>query len=129
MESSAMVEPLTILIAEDEAMVRMVEAETLRDAGFEIREARDGASALEILKSDAKVDLLITDIKMPGMNGYQLVEAGTQLRPGLKVILITGYAQDPLPADLAHAGIKVIYKPFDIDVLPQLAKQVLKVGG
>ena len=129
MESSAAAEPFTILIAEDEAMVRMVEAETLRDAGFEIREARDGVAALEILKSDAKVDLLITDIKMPGLNGYQLVEAGIELRPDLKVILITGYAQDPLPLGIAMAGVKVIYKPFDIDVLPTLARQVLKVGG
>jgi CheY-like chemotaxis protein len=117
----------TILIAEDEAMVRMVEAETLRDAGYDIKEARDGAAALEILKSDARVDLLITDIKMPGMSGYQLVEAGTQLRPGLKVILITGYAQDPLPSGMANAGVRVVYKPFDIDVLPALARQVL--GG
>lgn len=129
MESSGAAEPVTILIAEDEAMVRMVEAETLRDAGFEIREARDGAAALEVLKSDAKVDLLITDIKMPGMNGYQLVEAGIALRPSLKVILITGYAQDPLPPAMATAGIKVVYKPFDIDVLPALARQVMQIGG
>jgi CheY-like chemotaxis protein len=125
MESKSGPRAPTILIAEDEAMVRMVEAETLRDAGFDIREARDGIAALEILKSDATVDLLITDIKMPGLNGYQLVEAGIELRPGLKVILITGYAQDPLPASMAHAGVKVIYKPFDIDVLPSLARQVL----
>jgi len=125
MESSAAGNEITILIAEDEAMVRMVEAETLRDAGYTVREARDGLAALEILKSDARVDLLITDIKMPSMNGYQLVEAGAQLRPGLKVILITGYAQDPLPPTMALAKIKVVYKPFDIDVLPALAKQVL----
>lgn len=128
MESSSAVDAATILIAEDEAMVRMVEAETLRDAGYNICEARDGAAALEVLKSDAKVDLLITDIKMPGLSGYQLVEAGTALRPGLKVILITGYAQDPLPPKLASAGVKVIYKPFDIDALPSLARQVLGGG-
>jgi len=128
MESSAAVEAATILIAEDEAMVRMVEAETLRDAGYNICEARDGTAALEILKSDAKIDLLITDIKMPGLNGYQLAEAGAQLRPKLKVILITGYAQDPLPAGMALAGVKVIYKPFDIDALPVLAKQALAIA-
>jgi CheY-like chemotaxis protein len=124
-----MAEAATILIAEDEAMVRMVEVETLRDAGYDIREARDGAAALEILRSDAKIDLLITDIKMPGISGYELVEAGTNMRPGLKVILITGYAQDPLPPRMARVGVKVIYKPFDIDVLPQIAKQVLQGGG
>lgn len=116
----------TILIAEDEAMVRMVEAETLRDAGYTIREARDGSSALEVLRSDAKIDLLITDIKMPGLSGYQLAEAGMALRPELKVILITGYAQDPVPPGIATAGIKIVYKPFDIDVLPALANQVLQ---
>lgn len=129
MESSAVDDVTTILIAEDEAMVRMVEAETLRDAGYDIREAKDGVEALEILRSDAKIDLLITDIKMPRMNGYQLAEAGTQLRPGLKVILITGYAQDPLPQGMALAGVKVVYKPFDIDALPVLAKQVLATKG
>jgi CheY-like chemotaxis protein len=109
-------------------MVRMVEAETLKDAGFAICEARDGAAALEVLQSGQRVDLLITDIKMPGLSGYQLVEAGLGLRPDLKVILITGYAQDPLPTKVAAAGIKVIYKPFDIDVLPSLAKQVLNLS-
>ena len=127
MDSSAVDEPATILIAEDEAMVRMVEVETLREAGYNIREAKNGAEALEVLKSDARVDLLITDIKMPGINGYQLAEAGAQLRPQLKVILITGYAQDPLPSRMERAGVRVVYKPFDIDVLPSLAKQVL--GG
>ncbi len=125
MESASMAEGATVLIAEDEAMVRMVEAETLRDAGFAICEARDGTAALEVLKSDVRVDLLITDIKMPGLSGYQLAEAGMALRPNLKVILITGYAQDPVPAGITTAGIKIVYKPFDIDVLPTLAKQVL----
>ncbi len=121
-----MADKASILIAEDEAMVRMVEAETLRDAGYEICEARDGTAALDVLKSDARVDLLITDIKMPGLSGYQLAEAGMALRPNLKVILITGYAQDPVPPGIVSAGIKIVYKPFDIDVLPKLAEEVLR---
>jgi CheY-like chemotaxis protein len=115
-----------ILVAEDEAMVRMIAVETLRDAGFEVLEARDGQEALDLLKSEAKVDLLISDIKMPRMNGYQLVEAGTSLRPQLKVLLMTGYAQDPIPENMARAGIRVLYKPFNVDELPVWAERALK---
>lgn len=126
MRSASMADKATILIAEDEAMVRLVEAETLRDAGYAICEARDGTAALEVLRSDRPIDLLITDIKMPGLSGYQLAEEGMKLRPTLKVILITGYAQDPVPAGIVTAGIKIVYKPFDIDVLPRLAEEVLR---
>ncbi len=118
--------PRTVLIAEDEAMVRLVVAETLRDAGYDVLEACDGKQALEILKTDAKIDLLVSDMKMPGLNGYQLVEAGTQLRPALKVLLMTGYAQDPIPDAMVKAGINVLYKPFNIDQLPSLAERILK---
>ncbi len=118
--------PRTVLIAEDEAMVRLVVAETLRDAGYDVLEACDGTQALEILKTDAKIDLLVSDMKMPGLNGYQLVEAGTQLRPALKVLLMTGYAQDPIPDAMVKAGINVLYKPFNIDQLPSLAERILK---
>jgi CheY-like chemotaxis protein len=119
-------EPWIILVAEDEAMVRMIAVETLRDAGLEVLEARDGLEALDLLKTGAKVDLLISDIKMPRMNGYQLVEAGTTLRPHLKVLLMTGYAQDPVPETLTRAGIRVLYKPFNVDELPVWAERALK---
>jgi CheY-like chemotaxis protein len=117
----------TILIAEDEAMIRLIVAETLRDAGYKVREAADGQEALDILKRDASIDLLVSDMKMPGLNGYQLVEAGTTLRPDLKVLLMTGYAQDPVPESMTQAGVRVLYKPFDINELPFLAKAILKV--
>ena len=106
-------------------MVRMIAAETLRDAGYEVFEAADGVEALELLKSGARVDLLISDVKMPRMNGYQLVEAGTALRPGLKVLLMTGYAQDPIPETMTRAGIRVLYKPFNVDELAVWAQRAL----
>lgn len=115
-----------ILIAEDAAMVRMVAAETLQDAGYAVMEAVDGRAALEVLQSDAKIDLLVSDVKMPGLNGYQVAEAGLQLRPDLKIVLMTGYAQDPMPAQISHAGIRVIYKPFNLDQLTQVADAILK---
>jgi CheY-like chemotaxis protein len=117
---------LTVLLAEDEAMVRMVAVETLQDAGYQVLEAADGNEALILLKSDAKVDLLISDVKMPGMSGYQVAEAGLTLRPGLRVVLMTGYAQDPIPKILAEAGTRVLYKPFNLEQLTEIADAILK---
>jgi len=116
----------SVLIVEDEAMLLMVAAETLRDAGFMVREASDGQTAVKILERHPDINLLITDIKMPGISGYQVAEAGMTLRPHLKILLMTGYAQDPLPKKIAEAGIQVLYKPFDFDRLPSLADHILK---
>jgi DNA-binding NtrC family response regulator len=114
-----------VLLAEDEAMLRFVAMETLCDAGFQVFDAVDGSAGLKILESDTRIDLLISDIKMPGLNGYQLAEAGLALRPGLKVLLITGYAQEPIPEKIKRAGARVIYKPFDFDMLSSLAQELL----
>ena len=114
-----------VLIAEDEAMLRFVAVETLSDAGFQVFDAPDGSAGLKILESDIRIDLLISDIKMPGLNGYQLAEAGLALRPGLKVLLMTGYAQEPIPEKIKRAGARVIYKPFDFDMLSSLAQELL----
>jgi CheY-like chemotaxis protein len=115
----------TVLVAEDEAMLRLIAVETLIDAGFQVFDAGDGNAGLKTLQSVADIDLLISDIKMPGMNGYELAAAGLALKPNLKVILMTGYAQEPLPEKIREAGAHVIYKPFDFDLLSSLAKQVL----
>lgn len=115
----------TVLLAEDEAMLRFVAVETLIDAGFQVFDAVDGSAGLKILESDTRIDLLISDIKMPGLNGYQLAEAGLALRPGLKVLLMTGYAQEPIPEKIKLAGARVIYKPFDFDTLSSLAQELL----
>ena len=119
----------TVLIAEDEAMLRFVAVETLSDAGFRVFDAGDGNAGLKILESDATIDLLVCDVKMPGLNGYQLAEAGLALRPGLKVVLMTGYAQEPIPEKIKQAGARVIYKPFDFDVLTSLAQELVAERG
>ncbi|MGQ0740992.1 MAG: response regulator [Alphaproteobacteria bacterium] len=116
----------TVLVAEDEAMLRVVAVEVLTDAGYRVLEAGDGNTALKAIQDDANVDLLISDIKMPGLNGYELAEAGMALRPAMKVLLMTGYVQEPIPAKMAAAGVRVLYKPFDIDQLPALADSMLK---
>lgn len=116
----------TVLLAEDEFMLRIVAVEVLTDAGYQVLEAADGDAALALLKKNEGIDLLISDIKMPGLNGYQLAEAGIALRPKLKVMLMTGYTQEPIPAKMAASGVKVLYKPFDIDQLPLLAGELLR---
>jgi CheY-like chemotaxis protein len=119
----------SVLIVEDEPMLLLVAAETMRDAGYAVFEAGEGQSALEILRTNPEINLMLSDIKMPGMNGYQLAEAGLALRPDLKVLLMTGYAKDPVPTRMADAGVRVVYKPFDIDRLPLIAGEILKGGS
>ena len=116
----------SVLIVEDEPLLLMLAAETMRDAGYAVFEAGEGKSALSILETNPAIDLLLSDIKMPGMNGYQLAEAGLSLKPDLKVLLMTGYSQDPVPRQMKEAGVRVLYKPFDIDRLPAVAGEVLR---
>lgn len=115
----------TVLVVDDDFLVRMLAVETLRDCGYEVREAEDGDVALDMLRDDEDVDLLITDVKMPRMNGYELAECALSLRPGMKILLMTGYAQESVPAKITQAGVDVLYKPFDINRLSERAKELL----
>ncbi len=82
----------TILLVDDEELVRTGTADMLRDLGYEVVQASSGAEALRMLRSGIEVDLLITDFLMPGMNGVALIEHATALSKGLKVLLVTGYS-------------------------------------
>ena len=115
----------SVLIVEDEPLLLMLAAETMRDAGYAVFEAGEGKAALSILEKNPAIDLLLSDIRMPGMSGYQLAEAGLALRPDLKVLFMTGYTQDPVPRQMTAAGVRVLYKPFNIDRLPAVAGEVL----
>ena len=114
----------TILVAEDEAMLRVLAVEMLQDAGFEVLEAGDGVEALEMLKATPDIALLVSDIKMPRMDGYALVEAGLAFRPDLKVLLMTGYAQEPPPALLRAREIRTLHKPFNLERLCDLVGEM-----
>ncbi|HET6907621.1 MAG TPA: response regulator [Rhodanobacteraceae bacterium] len=115
-----------ILLVEDEAMLRELAAENLLDAGFRVLEAGDGTAGLEALRSDARIDVLLSDIKLPGMDGYDLAEAAKALRPELKVILMTGYAPSPLPPGLERMVYRVLQKPFEIEALPGMIADALQ---
>ena len=113
-----------ILVAEDEAMLRLITVEVLQDAGFEVYEAADGAEALDLLKTHPAIELLVSDIKMPRMDGYALVEAGLAFRPELKVLLMTGYSQEP-PAFIQQIqDIQILRKPFNLERLCALATEM-----
>ncbi|HEV2539217.1 MAG TPA: response regulator [Frateuria sp.] len=107
-----------VLLVEDEAFLRELVAEGLTDAGYRVFEASDGSSGLQALESDLEIDLLLSDIKLPDIDGYRVAEAGTALRPGLKVILMTGYAPSPLPPALEPVVYRVLQKPFSLEALP-----------
>jgi CheY-like chemotaxis protein len=108
------------VVVEDEPVVRGVLLEMLADQGYRTLEAVDGPSGLTILNSGQRVDLLITDVGLPGMNGRQLADQARETRPGLKVLFITGYAGSAAVSDgLLQPGMEMITKPFDLDHLSQ----------
>ena len=113
-----------VLVAEDETMFRDAAVESLKNCGFHVFQAGDGEEALAILKAHPEISLLVSDVRMPNMDGYALVEQGLALRPHLKVILMTGYAQTP-PKLVNAQEIGTLRKPFDIDVLCRRAEDLL----
>ncbi|MES2294837.1 MAG: response regulator [Pseudomonadota bacterium] len=110
-----------ILIAEDELMLRVIAVEMLEDAGFHVFQASDGEEALAILNKNPDIMLLVSDIKMPRMDGYALARAGLALKPGLKILMMTGYAEDPPPGLIHNYQIEILHKPFNLDRLCELA--------
>lgn len=113
-------------MVEDEDAVRAVAVEHLREFGYVVLEAADGPAALRVLHFQARVDLLLTDVGLPGgLNGRQVADAARERRPGLPVLLITGYAGAALKDQLAP-GMEVIGKPFALDVLAARVRAMLE---
>lgn len=117
----------TILLVEDEPTLRMLTAEVLTELGYQVIEAADSIAGLEVLRSTAHLDLLVTDVGLPGgMNGRQMAEAGLQWRPGLKTLFITGYVQQ-LGNDVPLApGMQVLTKPFAHEALSARVRAMLE---
>lgn len=113
----------TVLVIDDEVTLRTLIVEVLEDAGYRALQAEDGPSGLKILESGVRVDLLVTDVGLPGgMNGRQVADAARVHRPGLKVLFITGYAQSAAVGDGdLEADMEVITKPF---AMAQLASKI-----
>ncbi len=118
----------TVLVIDDEPMVRMLIVEVLEDAGYVVIEAQDGPSGLRILQSDARIDLLITDVGLPGgMNGRQVADAARVHRPDLKVLFVTGYAENAAIGNgLLAPGMQVITKPFVMAALGDKVREMIE---
>jgi CheY-like chemotaxis protein len=104
-----------ILAVEDEALVRILIVETLSDVGHTVLEAPDGEAALAIVKATPDLDLIVTDVRMPKMDGFALAVNAHKLRPDLSVLFMTGYSGTDVPPELP--AVKVMQKPFDPDEL------------
>ncbi len=111
-----------VLVVEDDAVVRMIVLDELGELGYRTLEAADGPSALPMLQSDCTIDLLLTDVGLPGMNGRQVAEIARQHRPGLRVLFMTGYAEQAASRSTFLApGMDIITKPF---VMNDLAARI-----
>ena len=116
----------TVLVVEDDATVRDLVLEVLRDLGYTALEEPDGLAGLLVLQSHRRIDLLVTDVGLPGMNGRQLAEQARLLRPDLKVLFITGYAENAAFGN-GHLdpGMQMMTKPFAVDVLGKRIRTML----
>ena len=122
------VEGETVLVVDDEPTVRMLVTDVLGDLGYGALEAEDGPSGLKILQTGARIDLLVTDVGLPGgMNGRQVADAARVLRPGLKVLFITGYAENAVVGNgHLEPGMAVLTKPFAMDDLATKIRSLIE---
>jgi PAS domain S-box-containing protein len=109
----------TVLVVDDDPTVRMLVTETLRELGYTALEAVDGPSGLRILDSAARIDLLVTDVGLPGLNGRQIADAARVGRPDLRILFITGFAHNAAVGNGTELepGMEIMSKPFTLDAL------------
>ena len=118
----------TVMVVDDEPTVRMLVAEILHELGYQCIEASDGAAGLKLLQSEARIDLLVTDVGLPGgMNGRQMADAARLERPDLKVLFITGYAENAVVGN-GHLdpGMHVMTKPFGMEALGSRIRELIE---
>jgi PAS domain S-box-containing protein len=118
----------TVLVVDDEQTIRMLIAEVLTENNYRLLEASDGPSALKVLQSGRRIDLMITDVGLPGgMNGRQIADAARLLRPGLRVLFITGYAENAAIGNgQLEPGMEILAKPFAMSSLANKVRDMLE---
>ena len=120
----------TVMVVDDEPTVRMLVAEILHELGYQCIEASDGVAGLKLLQSGARIDLLVTDVGLPGgMNGRQMADAARIDRPDLKVLFITGYAENAVVGN-GHLdpGMHVMTKPFAMEALGSRIRELIEAS-
>ncbi|MGY4495695.1 ATP-binding protein [Pseudomonas sp. TE3610] len=117
----------TVVLIDDEATLRMLVAEQLEEMGYQVLQAADGVAGLALLQMTGEVDLLITDVGLPGgLNGRQVADAAARIRPGLKVLFITGYAEQAvIERSNLEPGMHLLVKPFAMQALTERVRAVL----
>ncbi len=117
----------TVLVVEDETVVRDLIVDVLEDLGYRAISAADGLSGLKILTTQERVDLLVTDVGLPGLNGRQLADQARETRPGLKVLFITGYAENAIFGNgQLDPGMQMITKPFPVEILAGRIREMME---
>ncbi|MNV69269.1 Blue-light-activated protein [compost metagenome] len=117
----------SVVLVEDDPAVRMLVLNVLNELGYTTHEAQDGKTALPLLESNLRIDLLVTDVGLPGMNGRQLAEIARQYRPGLKVLFMTGYAEKAGERQgFLDEGMDLLAKPFSIEQLAGKIRHMLR---
>ena len=121
----------TVLVVDDESTVRALVAEALQELGYSTIEAANGTSGLKLLESNVRIDLLVTDVGLPGgLNGRQMADAARNVRPGLKVLFMTGYVETvAIGENCMEPGMHLITKPFSLDVLTARVAAILETGA
>jgi CheY-like chemotaxis protein len=116
----------TVLVVEDDASVRLVVVEVLGELGYEAIEMADTEAALNVLASDRRIDLLVTDVGLPGINGRQLADLARESRPDLPVLFMTGYtAAAARRSEFLAEGMEMIAKPFAVDALGAKIREMI----
>ncbi|WP_247263186.1 MULTISPECIES: ATP-binding protein [Pseudomonas] len=116
----------SVMVVEDDPAVRMLVLNVLDELGYTVHPAADARTALPLLESSLRIDLLVTDVGLPGMNGRQLAEVARQHRPGLKVLFMTGYAEKAAERQgFLEPGMDLIAKPFTLDALANRVRDMI----
>jgi PAS domain S-box-containing protein len=117
----------TVLVIDDEPAIRMLVTEALEENGYQVIQAEDGPGGLKVLQTERRIDLLITDVGLPGgLNGRQVADAARETRPELRVLFITGFAENAVVGNgHLEAGMAVITKPFVMAALANRVRELL----
>jgi PAS domain S-box-containing protein len=120
----------TILVVEDDATVRLIMGDALQDLGYAVLVAPDARAAIPLLQSDRRIDLMISDVILPHINGKKLAETARALRPHLKVLFVSGYAPNALVrGDFLDQGMDMLTKPFALDALGAKVHAMIRDAG
>ncbi len=118
----------TVLVVEDDDNIRMLVVDVVRELGYQVIDAEDAISALPLLKSEARIDLLVSDIGLPnGMDGRELADSARKLRPQLPVLFITGYAAEAARQGFLGPGMEMMLKPFSVNALGQKIRRLMPI--